>query len=335
MLAGCALQPRPVAGPNAGLPPIPAAPIASELNKVALPTYRIEPPDTLEIDVLKLVPRSPYRIAPLDFVSINVPNDKTYQGQPITGTYGVEPGGTVSLGAAYGRISIAGMTLEEASEAINRQLGRILISPQVSVTLARSDSLEPIQGQHRVGPDGTINLGMYGTVYVTGATVEEARAAIEAKLTQYLDKPQVSVDIYNYASKVYYVIGQGAGTGDTLTRLQITGNETVLDAISQVNGLRQVSSKRIWIARPTPGCCDQILPVSWTDITKGAATATNYQIMPGDRIYIAEDKLIALDSFISKVASPIQRLFGIGSLGSLSVVQIQHPALAAAANAGR
>ena len=126
------------------------------------------------------------------------------------------------------------------------------------MTLARSDSLEPIQGQHRVGPDGTVNMGMYGTVYVTGMTVEEARKAIETRLTQFLDQPQVSVDVYNYASKVYYVIGQGAGTGDTLTRLQITGNETVLDAISQINGLSRVASKAAsGLPGPRPAAGDQ------------------------------------------------------------------------------
>ena len=51
-----------------------------------------------------------------------------------------------------------------------------------------------------------------------------------------------------------------------------------------------MSSKNIWVARPTPGDvnCDQILPVSWTEITKGAATATNYQVMPGDRIVVQQ-----------------------------------------------
>ena len=74
-----------------------------------------------------------------------------------------------------------------------------------------------------------------------------------------------------YNSKVYYVITQGAGLGDNVRRLPITGNETVLDAISQVNGLSQVSSKKIWIARPAPHDfgCQQILPIEWDAITQG------------------------------------------------------------------
>ena len=73
--------------------------------------------------------------------------------------------------------------------------------------------------------------------------------------------------------------------GDNVRRLPVTGNETVLDAIAKVNGLSQLSSKKIWIARPAPDQfgCQQILPVDWDAITQGGQTATNYQVLPGDR----------------------------------------------------
>ena len=103
--------------------------------------------------------------------------------------------------------------------------------------------------------------------------------------------------------------------------MPITGNETVLDALAQVNGLSRLSSKNIWIARPTPGdvCCDQILPVDWAEITKGAATATNYQVLPGDRIFIAENKIIALDTWMDQVSQPMERLFGTSLLGAQAI----------------
>ncbi len=166
----------------------------------------------------------------------------------------------------------------------------------MSVSLGQTAGQQQIAGEHLVGPDGTVNLGTYGSVYVAGMTMAEAKQAIEEQLKNYLEEPRVSVDIFAYNSKVYYVITEGAGSGDTLVRVPITGNETVLDALAQVNGLSRLSSKNIWIARPTPGgvSCDQMLPVNWDEITKGAATATNYQVLPGDRIFIAENKVIAL-----------------------------------------
>ena len=59
-----------------------------------------------------------------------------------------------------------------------------------------------------------------------------------------LDNPEISLDVFAYNSKVYYIVTQGAGQGDAVYRFPITGNETVLDAISQINGLNFNSSKK-------------------------------------------------------------------------------------------
>jgi hypothetical protein len=160
-------------------------------------------------------------------------------------------------------------------------------------------------------------------VFVTGKTLEEAKQAIEEHLTKYLDAPLVSVDVFSYNSKVYYVITEGAGYGDNVVRFPVTGNETVLDAISQINGLSRLSSKDIWIARPAPSGvgCDQVLPVDIEAIMKGGATATNYQLLPGDRVFIAQDHMVAFDSLLGKMTAPFERIFGFALLGASTVQQ--------------
>jgi hypothetical protein len=131
----------------------------------------------------------------------------------------------------------------------------------------------------------------------------------------------VSVDVFSYNSKVYYVITEGAGFGDNVARFPVTGNETVLDAIAGINGLSRLSSKDIWIARPAPSGvgCDQVLPVDIEAIMKGGSTATNYQLLPGDRVFIAQDPWIAFDSIIDKVCGPFERIFGVSLLGVQTV----------------
>ena len=180
-------------------------------------------------------------------------------------------------------------------------------------------------GQYLVGPDGTINLRQYGVVPVAGKTVTEARMAVENHLRQFLDSPQVSVEVVAYNSKVYYVVTQGAGLGDSVRRLPVTGSETVLDAISNIGGLSQVTSKKMWIARPAPHQfgCQQILPIDWDGIAQGARTETNYQLLPGDRLFIAEDELLTFTNAVSKVTAPIERIAGIASLGSSTIRSFQ------------
>jgi polysaccharide export outer membrane protein len=301
-------------------PWVPSVP--TEKDKSTLPAYIIEPPDILLVDAVKLVPKAPYHVEPLDVLQVLVANPLI--DQPISGSYPLDPSGAIDLGPAYGKVIITGQTVDEARATIETHLKSVLREPQVSVSLSQTSGQQQISGEHLVGPDGTVNLGTYGTVYVAGMTVAEAKSAIEDQLSNYLEQPRVSVDIFSYNSKVYYVITEGAGFGDTLVRVPITGNETVLDALAQVNGLSRLSSKNLWIARPTPGdaCCDQILPIDWTEITKGAATATNYQLLPGDRLFIAENKIIALDTFLDQVSAPIERLFGTTLLGAQAIQTI-------------
>src|SRR5262249_20302890 len=47
------------------------SPIPRELTKVTLPEYVVEPPDILLIDAVRVVPKPPYRIEPLDVLYIS------------------------------------------------------------------------------------------------------------------------------------------------------------------------------------------------------------------------------------------------------------------------
>jgi len=289
-----------------------------ELSMVSLPAYRVEPPDILMIEMLKMVPLPPYRVDIYDVLQIRVLG--TLPDQPIDGFFLVEGEGIVTLGPAYGRVHVAGMTVEEASEAIATKLKLVLAKPEVSVQLARTSGTAPVSGEYLVGPDGTVNLRQYGTLHVAGKTVTEIRVELNRYLSRYFDSPDASVDVRQFNSKVFYVITEGAGMGDNIRRVPVTGSDTVMDALSAVNGLSQVSSATVWVARPAPGGfgCEQILPVDYEAITKGASSATNYQIMPGDRVFVAGDSMIATNSWLSKMTAPIERLLGIASLGTSS-----------------
>jgi polysaccharide biosynthesis/export protein len=312
-------NPYPVTPPDAS----PQSTVPRELEKISLPPYVIEPPDILNISAVKIVPKAPHKIEPFDGLLIRVLG--ALPDQPIADAFAVDPEGKVDLGPSYGRVQVVGLTIDEAQAAIQRHLSQVLEQPQVSVSLAFSSGAQQIQGEHLVGPDGRVSLGTYGSVYVSGSTLDEARATIEKQLSKYLEDPKVVVDMFAYNSKKYYVITQGAGFGDNVDEAPITGNETVLDAIAHIGGLSQLSSTKIWIARPAPNGvgCEQILPVNWQDISQGASTATNYQIMPGDRLFIAQDPYRALDSWVGKLTAPFERIFGFVSLGTAMAQRIE------------
>ena len=83
----------------------------------------------------------------------------------------------------------------------------------------------------------------------------------------------------------------------------------------------------MWIARPVPGSfgCEQILPIDYLGITRGADSSTNYQLLPGDRLFIAQDGLVATNYFITKLTNPIYQLLNITQLGTYTTVKLPDP----------
>ncbi len=233
----------------------------------------------------------------------------------------------------------------------------LLIQASNRITLR----LQPIAGQHLVAPDGTVNLGVYGKIQVAGMTLDQIGSAVASRLLEMMPglfgklkevdekgneiskgeelktifqntftsvdliKREMQVDVLSYNSKFYYVITDGGGYGQQVYPFPIRGNETVLDAMANINGLPYVANKRrIWVARATrPGQPPKILPVDWMATAKYGSSATNYQLLPGDRVYIDSNHLIKADSFLAKALSPVQRMFGVTLLGASTVNSIK------------
>jgi polysaccharide export outer membrane protein len=229
----------------------------------------------------------------------------------------------------------------------------VIEAPDVLLIEVYADSLDvtkppvalwpqSISGQHLVRIDGTVGLGIWGEVNLSGKSMSQATELIRQHVFKRMqqdkrigdkfkvDVPEkllVIVDVLAYNSKTYYVIADGGGFGEQIYPFSITGNETVLDALAKISGLPDIASKRdIWLARrsPMPGMGEQIMPVDYVAITQHAIAQTNYQVMPGDRIYVKAQQIVRIDRFLQKALSPLERLLGITLLGSSTVNSIQN-----------
>jgi polysaccharide biosynthesis/export protein len=300
-------------GMMVGGPPMP-----TELNKTTHAPHRVAAPDILLIEALRLIPKGPYKLEAMEVLQIEV--TETLPKQDIKGLYMISPEGRINLGHTYGSVIIGGLTVEQAQLAIRNHLSPIIKGAfGTNVALVQMRGMQNVKGEHLVRPDGTVSLGMYGSVFVAGMTLGQVKCVIENHLAAYLVNPQVSVDVIAYNSRKIYIIADGAGYGQQVIALPATGNETVLDAISRVQGLPSVASlKKIWVARPSPAGhpCSTVLPVDWKAITQAGSTATNYQLLPGDRIYISGDPLITAYNYLDKFLAPIERVLGVTLLGT-------------------
>jgi len=309
--------------------------IPKEVAKTSLPMYYLEPPDVITVEAIQLVPKAPYILRVFDEISLDVIG--TPDEEPIVGEFTIEPGGLIQLGGAYGSVKIDGVSLEDAERLIKRHLVQSPENPRgrldarntvVSARLTRMSEIQQIADNHLISPDGYITLGSYGRVYVNGLSIPECREAIEFHLSKALEHPQVAVDVYAYNSKEYYVIYQSSAMGEQVIAFPFTGNETVLKAIANMNGLAPNCSKRIWVARPVGNTHKPvILPVDWVAITAYAAPQTNYQLLPGDRVFVVEDRYVSADGVLAKVIAPFERIFGFSLLGATTVSRFSYNVL--------
>jgi polysaccharide export outer membrane protein len=165
--------------------------------------------------------------------------------------------------------------------------------------------VQPISGPFQVRMDGTVGLGYWGSVSVTGLTIDQATEAVQRHLANMNTLKEeltsgatllVIVDVLTHNSKQYYIITNAekvitnAEKGEEVYSFPITGNETVLDAVAKVPGLA-AAKPSIHIARRTASGEVQTLPVDWQAITQEGITTTNYQILAGDRVYATKKRL--------------------------------------------
>ncbi len=204
----------------------------------------------------------------------------------------------------------------------------------LQIEVAQALQYQPVRGPHLVLPDGSVRIGIYGSTIVAGHTLDEARLAVAQLVYARLNQKNIkleevvgwtSVDVLAFNSKQFFIIADGGGQGDQVVTLPITGNDNVLNAMSKINGLPLIASKHhIWVARLTcPGCPETRLPVDWIGITKRGEGATNWQILPGDRIYVQADSFVCADRWLAKMLAPAERILGVVLLGSQTVNSIK------------
>ena len=102
----------------------------------------------------------------------------------------------------------------------------------------------------------------------------------------------------------------------------------MLDAVSNIGGLSAVSSKKLWVARPAPTDCGnvQILPVDWCGVTMRGEVKTNFQLLPGDRVFIMSQPLTTIDTLYARMLAPVQRTLGLAVYGGSAYSSIRNAA---------
>jgi polysaccharide export outer membrane protein len=142
-----------------------------------------------------------------------------------------------------------------------------------------------LSGPVDVTPDGTISMPLIGEVKADGLTKEQLKEAVATKLGDFLNSPEVDVQVAKINSKRFFVYG-GVGRQGEFPLVRPT---TVMDAMSSVGGFRDFSNtKKIRIQRAMPNGAIQEFKFNYKDVSKGKNMEQNILLQNGDRIFVPE-----------------------------------------------
>jgi polysaccharide export outer membrane protein len=131
-----------------------------------------------------------------------------------------------------------------------------------------------------VGPDGMISLPLVGQVKAEGLTKEQLKEMLAGRLKEFLNSPEVDVQVLKVNSKRFFVYG-GVGRPGEYPLIEET---TVMDALSTVGGFKDFANKKkIYVLRGT-----QRFNFNYQEVSKGKNLAQNIQLQNGDRIFVPE-----------------------------------------------
>ena len=184
-------------------------------------------------------------------------------------------------------------------ELAKQPLPPFVLEPGDSLLVQATDLEANVRfpGDQPILQDGSIDLGKYGRPVVMGLTVPQAEAAVQQAVNAKEKEPvPVSVRLIGRQSKVFYVLGEVNAPG----AYPLAGRETVLDGILVGGGLTRAANEQgILVSRPSqPDGGRIVLPVCYNNITQLGDTSSNYQLQPGDRIFVPSQGM--LDSLFPK-----------------------------------
>ena len=135
-----------------------------------------------------------------------------------------------------------------------------------------------LSGVMVIRPDGRITLPLIRDVEAAGLTPEQLAASITQRLSEFINNPQVLVQVQAVRSKRYLITGEINRPG----AFPLAVPTTVFEAIGLAGGFRDFANKKkITILRG-----DQRLKFNYNDVVKGKNLSQNVQLENGDKIIV-------------------------------------------------
>ena len=130
--------------------------------------------------------------------------------------------------------------------------------------------------------DGNISFPLLGEIQAEGRTTLQLQEEIEGRLGDYVANPTVTVSVRSTGSKMFYILGEVANTGE----YPLVKNLTVLQAFALAGGFTEWASKKEIILLRNVNGKEEALTINYKNILKGSDYSQNVKIQANDTIIV-------------------------------------------------
>jgi polysaccharide export outer membrane protein len=191
--------------------------------------------------------------------------------------------------------------------------------------LIRSNAEEINEKPFRIDADGNINLPLVGKIHAAGMSQNDLELELVRRLKEYLQNPQVIINIIQFRSEPVFFVG--AFTKPGIYPLQ--GKHTLVEMLVSIGGLQPNASRHIKVTRrdeygiiPLPGAIeDPEKKISTVEISMGSLRenvnpAEDIILFPYDVISVERAESVYMNGEVAKTSA-----IELGERDSISLLQ--------------
>ncbi len=147
------------------------------------------------------------------------------------------------------RLVSIGMLLLALCAAPSARQSDYVVGAQDVLTITVYDQ-EDLSGKFKVESDGSFSFPLIGRVTAAGETLRTIEGDIRKRLSDgYIRNPQVTAAIETYQSQRIFIMGEVRAPG----AYALTGDMTVIEALSRAGSTTAAASDEVMIVRPQSG----------------------------------------------------------------------------------
>jgi len=158
---------------------------------------------------------------------------------------------------------------------------RVMPSDVLAITFPLSPE---INQNVTVSPDGFITLANVGSIYVQGQTAPEIADTLTKAFSKVLHNPIIGVDLTNFQTSQFTVLGQVGKPG----QYQLRYDTTVSEALAVGGGLLPSAKTQVFLLRRVSSDWMEVKKLSLKKLVHGKDVQEDVHLQPGDMIFVPE-----------------------------------------------